>query len=66
MGTPTRTRRRPGARRSSAGLDAAGRRLTWREYDAEHAFGRDVGDRYDPEATDAAFAETIALFGRAL
>ena len=41
-------------------------RLTWREYDAEHAFGRDVGDRYDPAVTDEAFAETITLFRRAL
>jgi carboxymethylenebutenolidase len=45
-----------------AGLDAAGTRYRWSEYDAEHAFGRDVGERYDPEATDAAFAETVGLF----
>jgi carboxymethylenebutenolidase len=45
-----------------AGLDAAGVKPQWSEYDAEHAFGRDVGERYDPEATDAAFAETVALF----
>ena len=44
------------------GLEAAGVRFKWSEYDAEHAFGRDVGDRYDPGATDAAFAETVALF----
>jgi carboxymethylenebutenolidase len=49
-----------------AGLAPLGDRLTWREYDAEHAFGRDVGDRYDPAVTDAALAETIAVFGRAL
>jgi carboxymethylenebutenolidase len=49
-----------------AGLEPLGDRLTWREYDAEHAFGRDVGDRYDPEVTDEAFAETITLFRRAL
>jgi len=49
-----------------AGLAPLGDRLTWREYDAEHAFGRDGGDRYDPAVTDAAFAETIAVFGRAL
>jgi carboxymethylenebutenolidase len=49
-----------------AGLDAAGTRFRWSEYDAEHAFGRDVGDRYDPEATDAAFAETVTLFQEAL
>ena len=43
-----------------------GTRLEWSEYDAEHAFGRDVGHRYDPEATDAAFAETVAFFRRVL
>jgi carboxymethylenebutenolidase len=47
-------------------LEQAGTRLTWREYDAEHAFGRDVGDRYDPEATDRAFADTVGLFRRSL
>jgi carboxymethylenebutenolidase len=31
-------------------------------YAAEHAFTRDEGPRYDPEATDLAFAETIQLF----
>jgi carboxymethylenebutenolidase len=31
-------------------------------YDAEHAFMRDVGPRYDPEATDLAFADMIELF----
>jgi carboxymethylenebutenolidase len=49
-----------------AGLTAAGTRFEWSLYDAEHAFGRDVGPRYDPQATDAAFAETVALFRRAL
>jgi carboxymethylenebutenolidase len=29
-------------------------------------FGRDVGDRYDPEAMDQALAETVDLFRRAL
>ena len=48
------------------GLDAAGIRYRWSEYDAEHAFGRDVGERYDPEATDAAFAETVALLRASL
>jgi carboxymethylenebutenolidase len=38
------------------------RNYTWRELDAEHAFGRDVGPRFDPEATDLAFAETVAFF----
>ncbi len=31
-------------------------------YPAEHAFMRDEGPRYDPEATDQAFADMIALF----
>jgi carboxymethylenebutenolidase len=42
-------------------LEEAGVDFRWRLYDAEHAFGRDVGPRYDPEATDAAFAETVAV-----
>jgi carboxymethylenebutenolidase len=33
-------------------------------YPAEHAFMRDEGPRYDPEATDLAFAEMIHLFRR--
>ena len=48
------------------GLDASGAHFTWSLYDAEHAFGRDVGDRYDPEATDRAFVETVELFRGAL
>jgi carboxymethylenebutenolidase len=31
-------------------------------YKAQHAFMRDEGPRYDPEATDHAFAEMVALF----
>ena len=31
-------------------------------YPAEHAFTRDEGPRYDPEATDLSFAEMISLF----
>jgi hypothetical protein len=41
-------------------------RIVWQLYDAEHAFGRDLGARYDPEATDRAFAATVDLFRRAL
>ena len=42
----------------------SGTRFIWSEYDAEHAFGRDIGHRFDPEATDRAFAETVAFFRR--
>ena len=60
----TRDPHTPAAGRDTVrrGLDAAGTGYTWSEYDAEHAFGRDVGERYDPGATDAAFAETVAAF----
>jgi len=43
-------------------LGAAGVRYQQRFYAAEHAFMRDEGPRYDPEATDAAFGEAIAFF----
>jgi carboxymethylenebutenolidase len=33
-------------------------------YAAEHAFTRDEGPRFDPEATDQSFAEMIGLFRR--
>lgn len=31
----------------------------WLLVDGEHAFGRDIGPRWDPQATDTAFAATI-------
>jgi carboxymethylenebutenolidase len=43
------------------GLEEAGVNFRWSLYEAQHAFGRDIGPRYDPEATDAAFAETVAV-----
>ncbi len=39
-------------------------RATIELYPAEHAFMRDEGPRYDPEATDGAFASMIAMFRR--
>ncbi len=56
----------PGRDAVRRGLEASGATFTWRLFDAEHAFGRDIGDRYDPEATDQAFADTIAFFRRTL
>jgi carboxymethylenebutenolidase len=44
------------------GLNAAKIRHRVSLYDAEHAFMRDIGARFDSSATDAAFAEAIALF----
>jgi carboxymethylenebutenolidase len=48
------------------GMEASGARFSWSEYEAEHAFGRDIGPRFDPEVTDQAFAETVAFFRRLL
>jgi carboxymethylenebutenolidase len=43
-------------------LQRAGVRYHTLLYPADHAFTRDEGPRYDPEATDQAFAEMISLF----
>jgi carboxymethylenebutenolidase len=47
-------------------LQKAGVRHRISMYPAEHAFMRDEGPRFDPEATDRAFAEMIGLFRKAL
>jgi carboxymethylenebutenolidase len=44
------------------GLRAAGVNYRVQLFPAEHAFMRDEGARFDPEATDLAFGEMIALF----
>lgn len=43
-------------------LASAAGRARVKLYDGEHAFMRDEGPRYDPEATDEAFADMVALF----
>lgn len=43
-------------------LQASGISYRMELFPAEHAFMRDEGPRYDPEATDQAFAEMIGLF----
>jgi carboxymethylenebutenolidase len=45
-----------------AGLRRSGARYRTLLYPAEHAFTRDEGARFDPEATDQSFAEMIGLF----
>ena len=50
----------------AAALRSHGIRFVERFYPAEHAFMRDEGPRFDPEATDQAFAEMIAFYRRAL
>jgi carboxymethylenebutenolidase len=46
------------------GLRSSGAKYRVQMFPAEHAFMRDEGPRFDPEATDLAFAEMIALFRR--
>lgn len=48
-----------------AGLREAGVRFDVLTFPAEHAFMRDEGPRFDPEATDRAFAAAVAFFRRA-
>lgn len=60
----TRDPHTPDAGRDAVRRGLEGVPVTWLEYEAEHAFGRDVGARYDPEVTDEAFAETVAHFRR--
>ncbi|MFP5260688.1 MAG: dienelactone hydrolase family protein [Blastocatellia bacterium] len=53
-----------GRARIDGALRAAGVNFSQRLYQAEHAFMRDEGPRYDPEATDEAFGEMVAFFRR--
>jgi carboxymethylenebutenolidase len=46
-------------------LRASGNRYRTLLYPAEHAFTRDEGPRFDPEATDQSFAEMIRAFREA-
>jgi carboxymethylenebutenolidase len=45
-------------------LTSRGVNFSDRLYQAEHAFMRDEGPRYDPEATDHAFGEMVGFYRR--
>ena len=47
-------------------LHASGARYDWHELEAEHAFMRDEGPRYDPAAARLAFGLALELFQRVL
>jgi carboxymethylenebutenolidase len=47
-------------------LTQGGTSVTTRLFAAEHAFMRDEGPRFDPEATDRAWDEAIAFLRRTL
>lgn len=48
----------------AAALTKAGTKLTTKLFPAEHAFMRDEGPRYDPEATDRAWDDAIGFLRR--
>lgn len=54
----------PGRQKIKDALAAAGTKFSISLYEAEHAFMRDEGPRYDPEATDKAWSEMIDFFRR--
>lgn len=53
-----------GRAKIEATLRERGVNFSERLYQAEHAFMRDEGPRYDPEATDRAFSEMIGFYRR--
>ena len=53
-----------GRAKIQSSLQRAGTKFSISLYEAEHAFMRDEGPRYDPEATDRAWDEMIRFFGR--
>jgi carboxymethylenebutenolidase len=53
-----------GRAKIQAALERAGRKFSISLYPAEHAFMRDEGPRYDPEATDQAWSEMIYFLRR--
>ena len=55
-----------GRARIQTALEQAGTNFSISLYPAEHAFMRDEGPRYDPEAADKAWSEMIRFFRRVL
>jgi len=47
-------------------LADADRNFTWHEFNGQHAFMRDEGNRYDPELVDICHKLTLDLFHRRL
>jgi carboxymethylenebutenolidase len=47
-------------------LTVAGLLFSWHEFNAEHAFMRDEGERYDGEVARSAMGLALALFSRCL
>lgn len=57
---------REGRRLIYDAMTDAGLNFTWHEFNAQHAFMRDEGPRYDPELSRTCYGLTIDLFRRTL
>ena len=55
-----------GRRQVQAALEAAGRTFEWHEFNAQHAFMRDEGNRYDPARSSICQTLIVDLFRRVL
>jgi carboxymethylenebutenolidase len=47
-------------------LTAQGLSFTWHEFNGQHAFMRDEGERYDPQLAMTGYQLALSLFGRTL
>jgi len=55
-----------GRQKIYAELSAKGVNHSWHEFNAQHAFMRDEGDRYDPELAQLVYRMSVDLFRRTL
>lgn len=55
-----------GRRKIHQALEAAGTWFTWHEFNADHAYMRDEGERFDPEASRISLDLALSLFRRNL
>mgnify|MGYP002624748801 CR=1 FL=1 len=55
-----------GRRKIHQALEQAGARFTWHEFNAEHAFMRDEGERYNPSLAHLCYELAFDLFSRNL
>ena len=53
-------------RKIHAAMEAAGLHFTWHEFNAQHAFMRDEGHRYDAELALKCYGLVLELFKRKL
>ena len=47
-------------------LSATDIKFTWHEFNGQHAFMRDEGDRYDPQLASMSYQLALQLFSRTL